>query len=87
LIRIPERDNAVNSGPIRNARDLGAWIRQRRTSIGLTQAGLADVAGVGVRFISELERGKPTAEVGKVLHVAGVLGLDLHIGVRPGGNA
>lgn len=51
---------------------------------GLTQAGVAQVAGAGNRFVSELERGKATAEFGKVLWVVSVLGLDLHVVCRPG---
>lgn len=71
---------------IRNPADLGQAIRSRRKAAGLTQAGLAEVAGVGTRFLSELERGKPTAELNKVLQVLRVLGCDLHIVIRPGGE-
>lgn len=71
---------------IRNALDLGSAVRLRRKSAGLTQAELAEVAGVGKRFLSELERGKPTAEFQKVLQVLSVLGLDLSLSSRPGGE-
>ena len=53
---------------------LGQQIRRARKEQGLTQQELADAAGVGVRFLSELERGKESAEVGlvlKVLHCVG----------------
>lgn len=43
----------------------------------LTQAQLAGLAGVGVRFLSELERGKPSTEIGKILDALAVLGLRL----------
>lgn len=76
--------NAVTPQPILSAADLGRSIRLRRKTLGLTQAGVAQVAGVGSRFVSEVERGKPTAEVGKLLRVVGVLGLDLHVVPRPG---
>jgi y4mF family transcriptional regulator len=56
---------------------LGAAIRNARKTHGLTQSQLAGLAGTGVRFVSELERGKPGAEVGKVLDVLAVLGLRL----------
>lgn len=69
---------------IRTTGELGQAIRRRRQAIGLTQAGVAQVAGVGNRFVSELERGKSTAEFGKVLRVVSVLGLDLHVVGRPG---
>lgn len=43
-----------------NARDLGQLVRQRRQAVGLTLRDAAGMAGVGVRFLSELERGKAT---------------------------
>lgn len=69
---------------VRTTGDLGAVIRKRRKQVSLTQAELAEVAGVGVRFVSELERGKQTAEFQKVLQVLSVLGLDLHVVTREG---
>ena len=56
---------------------LGASVRQVRKAHGLTQAELAGLAGTGPRFISELERGKASTELGKVLDVLAVLGLRL----------
>lgn len=56
---------------------LGSAVRTARKNQGLTQQEFADVAGVGVRFLSELERGKETAEIGLVLRVVGEAGLDL----------
>jgi len=50
-------------------------IRNARKAHGLTQAELAGLAGTGVRFVSELERGKPGVELGKLLDVLAVLGL------------
>ncbi|WP_428040612.1 hypothetical protein [Devosia psychrophila] len=40
------------------------------------------MAGVGRRFLSELENGKPTAEIGKVLQVLTALGIDMQLKVR-----
>ncbi len=57
--------------------DLGAYIRQERREQRLTQSELAGLSGVGLTFISQLENGKVTAEVGKVLNVLSVLGSDL----------
>ena len=54
-------------------------IRNARKSHGLTQAELAGLAGTGVRFVSELERGKPGVELGKLLDVLAVLGLRMLI--------
>ncbi len=56
---------------------VGALIRQARKEQGLTQREFADIAGVGIRFLSELERGKDTAEVGLVLQVSKAAGFDV----------
>jgi len=49
---------------------------------GLTQKKLASIAGIGTRFLSELERGKPSAQLGKTLMIANLLGLEIHINER-----
>jgi HTH-type transcriptional regulator/antitoxin HipB len=49
-------------------------LRSARKRLGLTQAELALAAGVGVRFLVELEHGKPTARLGLVLRVIDALG-------------
>lgn len=56
---------------------LGAFIRAQRKQLRLTQLEVAELADVSDRFIRDLEKGKPTAEVGKVIDVLGVLGYDL----------
>jgi HTH-type transcriptional regulator/antitoxin HipB len=73
-------------GKIFTAIDFGRAIRHRRKELKATQALAAGLSGVGQRFLSELERGKPTIELGKALWVAQRLGLDFVIeprGVRP----
>lgn len=62
---------------VRNARDMGSLIAVERRRQGLTQAELAGLSGVGVTFLSQLENGKPTAEIGKTLDVVATLGIDL----------
>lgn len=62
---------------IRTAKDLGEIIHNVRKSKGLTQQQLADLAGVGRRFIIECEAGKPRLEFAKVLQVAAASGIDL----------
>ncbi len=62
--------------------ELGKAIRSSRKKIGLTQKKLASLAGVGARFLSELERGKATAQVGKTLMIMSLLGLEMHINER-----
>lgn len=60
-----------------NARDLGLVVRERRRRLGKTQAQLATAAAVSRRWLSDLERGKPTAEFGLVLRTLAALGLAL----------
>ena len=57
----------------------GIAIRKGRRALGLRQDQLAGAAGVGLRFIVELEAGKPTAQLGKALTVLDALGCDLRI--------
>lgn len=57
---------------------LGALIRDERKQQGFTQIELAGLSGVGITFLSQLENGKETAEVGKVLNVLTMLGIDLY---------
>ena len=56
---------------------IGALARARRKRLGLTSADLAGLAGTGNRFVVELEAGKPTLQLQKVLDVLQVLGIDL----------
>lgn len=67
---------------IYTAIDLGREIRERRKVAGLTQKNAAALAGVGTRFLSELERGKPTSEIGKTMKVLQILGLELYVTSR-----
>ncbi|WP_459943194.1 helix-turn-helix domain-containing protein [Deferrisoma palaeochoriense] len=67
---------------IRTTEELGAVVRAARRRQGLRLEDAAAVCNVRVRFLSELERGKPTARVGKVLQVLYPLGIDLTAGPR-----
>lgn len=57
--------------------EIGTLIRDERIRQRLTQTDLAGLAGVGITFISQLENGKESAELGKVLGVLTILGIDL----------
>ncbi len=63
---------------IRTTEDLGAAIRAARKRQGYTQVELAEIAGVGVTYVSNLERGKETAEIGKALHLVELLSISLY---------
>jgi HTH-type transcriptional regulator/antitoxin HipB len=62
---------------ISSARDLGLFVRDRRQNLDMTQAELAAAANVSRRWLTSLESGKPTAEIGLVLRTLDALGLVL----------
>jgi len=68
--------------PLTSPSDLGAIVRATRKQQGLRQDELAGVAGVGIRFIIELEAGKPTMQIGKIMAVLAALGLTLTLESR-----
>ena len=65
-----------------NPAELGTLLRSYRKAKGLSQVDAAALAGVGPRFLSELERGKATAEVGLVLKVLERFGLTVTVAPR-----
>jgi HTH-type transcriptional regulator / antitoxin HipB len=77
---LPVRDArgaAPIGNPIESAQDIGPLVRAAREAQNMTQQSFADLAGVGRRFVSELENGKATLEFDKVLQVARAAGIDL----------
>ncbi|MCR5370016.1 MAG: helix-turn-helix domain-containing protein [Clostridium sp.] len=67
---------------ITDAGSFGQALRKRRKELGYTQGYVANVSGFSVSFISDLERGKETAELGRALYLAGLLGLDCELKER-----
>lgn len=68
---------------IQSPPQLGDAIRQARKQLGLTQSQLALASGVGVRFIVDLEAGKPTLRLENILRVLNALGGELQISGLP----
>ena len=62
---------------IKDSKEFGAAIRKRRKELEYTQAYIAEFSGLSVSFISDLERGKETAELGKVILLSNLLGMDI----------
>ncbi|MEI7902507.1 MAG: type II toxin-antitoxin system Y4mF family antitoxin [bacterium] len=60
---------------IQNSTQLGAAVRTARKRLKATQKDLAMTSGTGLRFLIDLERGKPTCQIGKILQVLQALGL------------
>ncbi|MFT3777609.1 MAG: helix-turn-helix transcriptional regulator [Ottowia sp.] len=63
--------------PIRSSVELGAVVREQRKHLALTQLDLAGLGNTGNRFIVDLESGKPTVQLQKVLDLIDLLGLEL----------
>jgi y4mF family transcriptional regulator len=62
---------------IASSRDLGLYVRDRRRNLGKTQTDLSTAAGVSRRWLSDLEAGKATVEIGLILRTLHALGLVL----------
>lgn len=67
---------------IHSTKDIGAEIRARRKELGYTQGFLADYVGVSASFLSELENGKETVQLNKLMDVLSLLGMDICISRR-----
>ncbi len=62
---------------VRTAADLGRVVREQRRASGLRQIDLAGIGNTGNRLIVDIERGKPTVQLQKVLDLLDLLGLEL----------
>lgn len=60
----------------------GMVVKERRKQLGYTQAYISEVTGISTSFISDLENGKKTVELGKAIFIANLLGLDIEMKVR-----
>jgi HTH-type transcriptional regulator/antitoxin HipB len=65
--------------PVSSPEMLGQLVRETRKALGATQKDLALTSGTGIRFIIDLEKGKPTAQLGKVMIVLQNLGLRMEL--------
>ncbi len=75
------QNNITDGKKITSSDALGKLIRYKRKQDKLTQIELAELTGVGTRFLSELENGKPTAQLEKVFQVMLGLGLKMRVGL------
>jgi y4mF family transcriptional regulator len=67
----------VNNAAAISSKKIGELVRQRRLANRLTQRQLAELAGVGLRLVSELERGKATLRMDAANRIIAVFGLML----------
>lgn len=74
----------VNESVIKSTVALGVLVREQRQSLALKQLDVAGLGNTGNRFIVDLERGKPTVQLQKVLDVLDLLGLEVVVRVKAG---
>ena len=69
------KTDAINITAVKDPKEIGALVRQARKQAKLKQAEAAAMCGIGTRFLSDLENGKPTLHLGKTLQVMKAFGL------------
>jgi y4mF family transcriptional regulator len=85
VLQISRSVNTVTRRTLTPA-EIGDIVRMTRKAAGLRQDELAGAAGVGLRFIVDLEAGKPTAQLGKMLQVLTALGCSFDLTPPPEPN-
>ena len=78
---LPPGNSRAAETTIRSSLELGAVVREQRKRLALRQLDIAGLGNTGNRFIVDLENGKPTVQLQKVLDVVDLLGLE--VVVRP----
>ena len=68
-----------SSTKISSPEELGQYLFKERKRLKLTQKEISEFADVSRKFIIELEKGKPTTQLGKVFELLNSLGLELHL--------
>ena len=61
---------------------LGQVIRNRRKELAYTQKYISEITGFSMSFLSDLENGKATCEIGKTFHLMNLLGLNINVEAR-----
>lgn len=79
---IPKSKHTPRFGRIRNTDELGRLIRDYRINQNITLKKASGITRLGMRFLSELERGKETAQLGKAMLIINQLGLEIIIQPR-----
>ena len=74
-LTVREQKNILMNILAKSTQDIGHMIRSTRKQLGVTQSDLALAAGTGLRFIIELEKGKATCQIGKILDILQVLNI------------
>lgn len=67
---------------VNDSLSLGQAIRNRRKELSYTQKYISEITGFSMSFLSDLENGKATCEIGRTLHIMNLLGLNLTVEAR-----
>lgn len=67
---------------IQDSKSFGKMIKEKRKKLGYTQKYICEVSGISASFISDLENGKTTVELGKAIYLANLLGIDVELNER-----
>ena len=78
LLDFPVRESYTENMKIISVESISEAVKNRRKQLGLTQLETAAMCNVGARFFSELENGKETLQMNKVLHCLEMLGINLY---------
>jgi HTH-type transcriptional regulator/antitoxin HipB len=82
---LPHGNSVPTEALVRSSTELGALVRAQRKRHALRQTDIAGLGNTGNRFVVDLENGKPTLQLQKVLDVLDLLGLE--VVVRPKGGS
>ena len=74
----------ISHGRVQSTGELGRLVRAHRKNKGLTLETVSGLGNLSTRFLSEFERGKETAEIGKTLKALRTLGLEVIVKPRGG---
>ena len=66
----------------KNAKMFGEAVKEQRKKLGYTQKYICEVSGISASYISDLENGKETIELGKAIYLANLLGIDIDMNER-----
>lgn len=67
---------------INSSKEFGEFVKAKRKKLGYTQKQICEVSGISASYISDLENGKTTIELGKAILLANLLGIDVELNVR-----
>ena len=85
--QLPVGNDGRAATPIRSSVELGAVIREQRKRLALKQLDLAGLGNTGNRFVVDVESGKPTVQLQKVLDLMDLLGLEVVVRTKAARSA